>query len=103
MTSALETNMPKETLEKIPTSALFGFLQERGWTDEGRWGESDVRVFTKFANGLVWEALAPHSGAFGDSSKNMAATMNAVAAAEGLSKRDVFEKMRLLQKGGERR
>lgn len=77
-------------LSSISIVSLRAYLNSRGWTDEGTWGERPVTVFVKEHDDRTWEILVPHRDTIGGYAENMAETVAVLSEIEERSQLDVF-------------
>ena len=77
-------------LSSLSIVSLRAYLDSRGWTDDGTWGDRPVSVFTKHHDGRPWEILVPHRDSIGGYAENMAESVAVLASVEERSQLDVF-------------
>ena len=80
----------RDALSSISIVCLRAYLNSRGWTDAGIWGERPITVFAKEHEGRPWEILVPHRDTIGGYAENMAESVAVLAAVEERSELDVF-------------
>ncbi len=80
----------RDALSSISIVSLRAYLNSRGWTDAGIWGERPITVFAKEHGGRTWEILVPHRDTIGGYAENMAESVAVLAAVEERSELDVF-------------
>ncbi len=80
----------RDALSSISIVSLRAYLNSRGWTDAGIWGERPITVFAKEHEGRTWEILVPHRDTIGGYAENMAESVAVLAAVEERSELDVF-------------
>ena len=80
----------RDALSSISIVCLRAYLNSRGWTDAGIWGERPITVFAKEHEGRPWEILVPHRDIIGGYAENMAESVAVLAAVEERSELDVF-------------
>ena len=80
----------REALSSISIVALRAYLNTRGWTDTGTWGERPISVFAREYEGRTWEILVPHRDTIGGYAENMAESVAVLAEVEKRSQLDVF-------------
>ena len=80
----------RDALSSISIVSLRAYLNSRGWTDAGIWGERPITVFAKEHEGRPWEILVPHRDTIGGYAENMAESVAVLAAVEERSELDVF-------------
>ena len=80
----------RDALSSISIVSLRAYLNSRGWTDTGIWGERRITVFAKEHEGRTWEVLVPHRDTIGGYAENMAESVAVLAAVEERSELDVF-------------
>ncbi len=80
----------RAALSSISVVSLRAYLNSRGWTDAGIWGERPITVFTKEHAGRQWEILLPHRDTIGGYAENMAESVAVLASVEERSELDVF-------------
>ena len=79
-----------DALSSISIVSLRAYLNSRGWTDAGIWGERPITVFAKEHGGRTWEILVPHRDTIGGYAENMAESVAVLASVEERSELDVF-------------
>ena len=80
----------RDALSSISIVSLRAYLNSRGWTDSGIWGERPITVFAKEHEGRTLEILVPHRDTIGGYAENMAESVAVLAAVEERSELDVF-------------
>ncbi len=80
----------RAALSSISIVSLRAYLNSRGWTDVGKWGERPITVFAKEHDGRTWEVLVPHRDTIGGYAENMAESVGVLAAVEERTELDVF-------------
>ena len=80
----------RDALSTISIVSLRAYLNSRGWTNAGVWGERAITVFAKEHDGRTWEVLVPHRDTIGGYAENMAESVAVLAAVEERSELDVF-------------
>ena len=80
----------RSALASISIVSLRSYLNSRGWTDTGIWGERPITVFAKEDDGRTWEVLVPHRDTIGGYAENMAESIAVLATVEERSQLDVF-------------
>ena len=80
----------RDALSSISIVSLRAYLNSRGWTDTGTWGERPITVFAREQEGRTWEVLVPHRDTIGGYAENMAECVAVLAAVEERSELDVF-------------
>lgn len=80
----------RAALFSVSIVSLRAYLNSRGWTDAGMWGERPITIFAKEHDGRTWEVLVPHRDTIGGYAENMAESVAVLAAVEGRSQLDVF-------------
>ena len=80
----------RDALSSISIVSLRAYLNSRGWTDAGIWGERPITVFAKEHEGRTWEILVPHRDTIGGYAENMAESVAVLSAVEERSELDVF-------------
>ena len=80
----------RDALSSISIVSLRAYLNSRGWTDAGTWGERPITVFAMDHGGRTWEILVPHRDTIGGYAENMAESVAVLAAVEERSELDVF-------------
>ena len=80
----------REALSSISIVALRAYLNTRGWTDMGAWGERPISVFAREDDGRTWEILVPHRDTIGGYAENMAESVAVLAEVEKRSQLDVY-------------
>lgn len=80
----------RKALSSISIVSLRAYLNSRGWTDTGIWGERPITVFAKEQGGRTWEVLVPHRDTIGGYAENMAESVAVLAEVEEQSQLDVF-------------
>ena len=84
----------RAALSSLSIVSLRAYLNSRGWTDEGFWGERPITVFSKEHAGRTWEVLVPHRDTIGGYAENMAESVAVLATVEERSQLDVFYELR---------
>ena len=77
-------------LDSLSIVSVRAYLDSRGWTDEGIWGERPISIFAKDHGGRTWEVLVPHRDSIGGYAENMAESVAVLATVEERSQLDVF-------------
>ena len=80
----------RDALSSISIVSLRAYLNSRGWTDTGIWGERPITVFAKEHDGRTWEILVPHRDTIGGYAENMAESVAVLSAVEERTELDVF-------------
>ena len=80
----------RDALSSISIVSLRAYLNSRGWTDAGTWGERPITVFAKEHVGRTWEIMVPHRDTISGYAENMAESVAVLAAVEKRSELDVF-------------
>lgn len=80
----------RASLSSISIVSLRAYLNSRGWTDEGTWGERPVTVFAKDHDRRTWEILVPHRDTIGGYAENMAETVEILSTVEDRSQLNVY-------------
>ena len=80
----------RDALSSISIVSLRAYLNSRGWTDAGIWGERPITIFAKEHEGRRWEILVPHRDTMGGYAENMAESVAVLAAVEERSELNVF-------------
>ena len=80
----------RHALSSISIISLRAYLNARGWTDAGIWGERPITVFAKEHGGRTWEILVPHRDNIGGYAENMAESVAVLAAVEERSELEVY-------------
>ena len=89
----------RDALSSISIVSLRAYLNSRGWTNAGVWGERPTTVFAKEHDGRTWEVLVPDRDTIGGYAKNMAANIAVLAAVEQRSELDVFYDLKAARAG----
>ena len=80
----------RDALNSISIVSLRTYLNSRGWTNAGVWGERPITIFAKEYAGRTWEVLVPHRDTIGGYAGNMAESLSVLAAVEERSQLEVF-------------
>ncbi len=80
----------RDALSSISIVSVRAYLNSRGWTDAGIWGERPITIFAKEHEGRRWEILVPHRDTMGGYAENMAESVAVLAAVEERSELNVF-------------
>ena len=80
----------REALSSLSIAGLRAYLDSRGWSNEGRWGERPATIFAKEHDGRAWEIIVPHRDTVGGYAEGMAEAVGVLAAVEERSQLEVF-------------
>ena len=80
----------RDALSSISIASLRAYLNSRGWSDAGTWGERPITVFAKEHDSRTWEVLVPHRDTIGGYAENMAESVAVLASVEKRSELAVF-------------
>ena len=80
----------RHALSSISIFSLRAYLNTRGWTDEGTWGDRPISIFVREHAGRTWEILIPHRDTIGGYAGNMLESLAVLANVEERSQLDVF-------------
>lgn len=80
----------REALESLTSATLRAYLEARGWTDAGHWGERPVVIYCKEQDGRKCEVLVPLRDTASDYAEFMAEAVITLADVEDRSQLDVF-------------
>ena len=80
----------RDALSSISIVSLRAYLNSRGWSDAGTWGERPITVFAKEHDSRTWEVLVPHRDTIGGYAENMAESVAVLASVEKRSELAVF-------------
>ena len=80
----------RDALSSISIVSVRAYLNSRGWTDAGIWGERPITIFAKEHEGRRWEILVPHRDTMGGYAENMAESVAVLVAVEERSELNVF-------------
>ena len=81
----------RKALSALPIVNLRSYLQSRGWTNAGPWGERPATIFGKELTGKNWEILVPTRDTVADFAESMAESIAVLAEVEERSQLDVFQ------------
>ena len=81
----------RKALQRLPIVNLRAYLQSRGWTNEGPWGERPATIYGKGQAGKNWEILVPTKDTVADYAESMAESIAVLAEVEERSQLDIFD------------